>query len=94
MVNPVDTLGVPIGEVHGGTGHNTIPTEVVMKGSVRSVSNEGRARALEGLPGVARASIHGVSCRVDVVGGEPPLRCSQELTDIAADVIRRVAGDG
>jgi len=94
-VSPVDPLVVTIGEIHGGKGHNVIATEVVLKGTVRSVSEDGRSRALEGLRGIARAveSMHGVKCALDLVVGEPALKCSPEITAAAAAALREAVGE-
>lgn len=94
MVNPVDPVVVTIAEVCGGKGHNVIPPLVTMKGTIRSVSEEGRQAAAAGLEAVARGveAIHGVTCQVTLVAGEPPLRCAPELTAIARDVLYETVG--
>ncbi len=94
MVNPVDPQVVTIGEIHGGKGHNVIPESVTLKGTIRSVSSEGRRAAVEGLRSVARGveTIHGVSCRVDLTPVEPPLVCDPRLTAVARDLLYEVVG--
>jgi len=96
MVSPVDSAVVTIGEVHGGRGHNVIPREVDLKGTVRTISDEGREAALDGLRSVAEAvaRLHSVQVDIEVVAGEPPLVCSPQLMDIVVRALRGVIDEG
>ena len=42
-IAPLDSAVLTIGKITGGTAANIIPDEVVMEGTVRTVSNETRA---------------------------------------------------
>ena len=59
-VRPIDSAVVTVGSIHGGAKHNIIPDEVKLQVTVRSYSDETRARILAAIEritvGIARAA--------------------------------------
>ena len=52
--DPLDSAVVTVGSVHGGTKHNIIPDEVKLQLTVRSFSDEVRARTLDAIRRITR----------------------------------------
>jgi len=52
--DPLESAVVTVGSVHGGTKHNIIPDEVKLQITVRSFTDEVRARTLESIKRVVR----------------------------------------
>jgi amidohydrolase len=53
--SPIDSAVVTVGSIHGGTKHNVIPDRVHLQLTVRSYSDETRAKLLAGIERIARA---------------------------------------
>lgn len=51
---PVDPAVVTVGSIHGGTKHNIIPDEVALQLTLRSYSDEVRARTIEAVRRICR----------------------------------------
>ena len=74
---------------------NVIPQRVMLKGTVRTLSNEVRALARKRLIAIAEgtaATLGGVA-RINYIDGYPVMANHAEQTDFAAEVAREVAGD-
>jgi amidohydrolase len=54
--DPTEFGVVGIGAIHGGTAHNIIPDEVVLRGTIRTFRPEVRARMLDGIERTAKAA--------------------------------------
>jgi amidohydrolase len=54
--NPVDPVVVSVGTIHGGTRHNVLPEEVVLSGTVRTVS----ARTRDQMESLLRRRVRGI----------------------------------
>ncbi len=52
-MNPVDPAVVTVGSIHGGAKHNIVPDEVKLQLTVRSYSDETRAKLLAGIRRIA-----------------------------------------
>lgn len=52
--NPLDPVVVTVGSFHAGTKHNIIPNDARLELTVRSYSDETRARLLDGIARIAR----------------------------------------
>ena len=53
-IKPIDAGVVTVGSIHGGTKHNIIPDEVKLQLTVRSYTDETRAKLLDGIKRIAR----------------------------------------
>jgi hippurate hydrolase len=52
--DPLESVVVTVGSIHGGTKHNIIPDEVKLQLTVRSFTEEVRAHTLEGIRRIVR----------------------------------------
>jgi amidohydrolase len=96
--NPVDPVVVTIGSIHGGTQANVIPDEVRLQLSVRTYTQEVRARTLAAIrrisKGEAAASGAPREPQVDVpVGGNSPVYNNPALTVRLADALKKGLGE-
>jgi len=80
--DPLDSVVVSLGQVTGGSGYNVIPERVILKGTIRSISECSRETALQRLKqilsGIQQA--FGVEHSLEVIPGNPALRCDHHLT--------------
>ncbi|MBW2369850.1 MAG: amidohydrolase [Deltaproteobacteria bacterium] len=83
--DPAEPIVVTIGSIQGGTGHNIIPEEVTLKGTIRFVSAEGKETIKKGLADILRGvqAAYGVSSTLKIQSEEAPMKVSDELTEIA-----------
>jgi hippurate hydrolase len=96
--NPVDPVVVTVGSIHGGTAGNIIPDEVRLQLSVRTYSDEVRARTLAAIRRVARGeAIAAGAAREPLVDaperGNPPVYNDPQLTARLAGALKRALGD-
>lgn len=93
-LDPLEAGVVTIGTVHGGTAHNIIPEEVVLTGSIRSMSVPGRAllkqRVTEICNGLAVAFAASIECKISA--GCPPAINHADQVAVVAAAARRVVG--
>jgi amidohydrolase len=94
-VDPVAPAVVSVGSVHGGSAPNVIPDEVVLRGTLRSFSDEVRAilreRVREILEGTARA--HGCVPDLDFEPGFPAVVNDPSATERAREIAVEVVGE-
>ena len=96
--NPVDPVVVTVGSIHGGTAGNIIPDEVRLQLSVRTYSEEVRARTLAAIRRVARGQAIAAGAprepEVDAPErGNPPVFNDPQLTQRLAGALKRALGD-
>lgn len=98
--SPLDSAVVTVGSIHGGTKHNIIPDSVHLQLTVRSYSDETRARLLSGIERIARAQAEAFGLPEDLyptVEVEEPYTPSTyndpALADRVAAAIRGQLGD-
>jgi amidohydrolase len=93
-LDPLDAGVVTIGTIQGGTAPNVIPDEVVLTGTIRSMSKPGRAllkrRVAELCIGLGAA--FGVSVECDISDGCPPTINHPEQVAVVEAAARRVVG--
>jgi amidohydrolase len=94
-VNPLDSIVVSITMIHGGTAFNVIPTEVVISGTVRTLSAQvqelAQRRLIEIASNVAKA--HGCEATMDYRMGYPITLNDQGAVDIFNDVAKSALGE-
>ncbi|WP_017729414.1 M20 metallopeptidase family protein [Halalkalibacterium ligniniphilum] len=74
-VSPLEPTVISIGQVHAGTASNIIPTEVVIKGTMRSYSNQNREHiAAELERAISIVDNLGGSYELTITKGEPSLK--------------------
>jgi amidohydrolase len=85
---------VSVGSIHGGVRGNIIPDEVVLEGTIRTLSAETRElvheRVRRTAQGIAEAA--GASAEVTISTGVPVTVNDAELTERMLPTLRRVAG--
>ncbi|EQD60287.1 peptidase, M20D family, partial [mine drainage metagenome] len=71
--DPLDPAVVSVGQIHGGTRNNILPDEVVLEGTVRTLSAATRSMLESALRRRVRAiaSSLGASVRIDYIHGYP-----------------------
>jgi hippurate hydrolase len=93
-LDPLDAGVVTIGTIQGGTADNIIPDEVVLTGTIRSMSKSGRAllkqRVAELCLGLAAA--FGASIDCEISDGCPPTINHPEQVAVVEAAARRVVG--
>lgn len=92
-VSPLDPVVVSVTQVHGGDAYNVIPDRAVIRGTVRCLSEEVRARIPALMTdlacGIARS--HGGSAEVDYRSGYPPTINSDDAVPVALAAAEAVA---
>lgn len=95
-LDPLEAGVVTIGTIQGGTAANIIPDEVVLTGTIRSMSTTGRAllkrRVSELCTGLAAA--FGASIACEISDGCPPTVNHPDQVAVVEAAARRVVGDG
>ena len=64
--NPLDPVVISVGQIHGGTRHNILPSEVVLEGTVRTFRPETRDQMEAGLRRRVRAIASSLGARVRI----------------------------
>lgn len=95
-IDPFDPAVVTITKISGGTTNNVIPEHVDLMGTLRTVSDPTRRRALAGIERVATgiADAHEMRAEVTVTGGYPPTINHPGPVRIVEQVARDVLGEG
>lgn len=92
--NPFDPLIISIGTIHGGYRENVIADQVVMTGTVRSMSPKTRGHVLSRLREVVEGMANTHRARVDLVieTGYPPLVADPEWANDARTIVADEVG--
>lgn len=88
--DPLDSAVVTVAQFHGGTADNIIPGEVVLSGTIRTLSSATRTSTFERIERLARttAQAYGGDAEVTIDDGYPVLENDADATDY----VTRVAG--
>ncbi len=94
VVDPVEPAVVSVGSVHGGTKNNILPDEVVLEGTVRSMSPATRKLLESALRRRVRsiAASLGAKVRIEYITGYPPLVNDPTTTRTVAATLAREFG--
>ena len=94
-VAPVEPVVVTIGMIHGGQAFNIIPEEVVLRGTVRTLSADLRGRMPQLLADVLEGATRtmGASYELDISSMCPSLVHDRALTTLAESTCRELLGD-
>ncbi|HET9532585.1 MAG TPA: amidohydrolase [Blastocatellia bacterium] len=94
-INTMEPLVITIGSIHGGNRFNIIADEVVLEGTMRTLSEEVRARAIEmmreTLAGVTSA--YGAKFEIEFDKPNPVTYNDPKLVEEMLPTLRRVAGE-
>ncbi|TVQ53109.1 MAG: amidohydrolase [Phycisphaerales bacterium] len=93
-VGPLDSVVVSITQFHAGTTHNIIPEEVLLTGTVRTLSPETQQLAQERLHEIATniAAAHGCEAHLDYHVGYPVTRNDPKAVQTFEEIARPVMG--
>ncbi len=91
-IDPMEPCVVSIGQVTGGTTTNVIPNEVLLRGTMRAMSNAVREQLWVELENALRMSeMMGGSYKLDITKGYPPMindaTANGWMRDVTADLL-------
>ncbi|MCW3491316.1 M20 metallopeptidase family protein [Dethiobacter alkaliphilus] len=95
MANPLEPLVVTVGKVRGGTAANVIADEVILEGTVRTLSTELQGK----LPGWIERTAQGIcdgfgaECETEYRPGYPVLKNWNSGLDVVTEAAGKVVGD-
>jgi amidohydrolase len=94
-LNPAVPGVVTVGQFSAGSAPNVIPDRARLRGTIRAVDAPSRQLMMEELKRIAQsvAAAHGVTARVDVPEGTPPVVNPAAMTEVARQAVRRVLGE-
>lgn len=86
--NPLDSVILSINRIEGGSNANIVADRVVLKGTVRSLSDRALDRAIERIEGIVSHTAEAYECgsRIDWGYRIPAVRNSPEMTGIAKQI--------
>ena len=98
-ISPSDPGVVTVGSIHGGTRHNIIPDEVKLQLTVRSYTDEVRAKLLDGIRQITTDICQTMRCpKAPLIVVEenyvPAAYNNPQLTAAAVAVFRNLVGEG
>ena len=92
--NAHDPVVVTIARIEAGSAHNVIPDRAVMKGTMRTLSSEHRARLRDAIQLLAAgiAGAHGLMAQVTILEGFPVTICDARAVDFGERVAQGMFG--
>jgi amidohydrolase len=89
-----DPVVVTITKMEAGTAHNVIPDRASLRGTMRTLSRENRARLAEAVRLLAAgiAGAHGLTAEVTITEGFPVTICDPRAVDFAERLSREMFG--
>ncbi|HEY5046403.1 MAG TPA: M20 family metallopeptidase [Rhizomicrobium sp.] len=86
---------ITVGRITAGTTNNIIPETAELEGTIRSLSENARSLAHEGVRRVATniAAAHGAKASVEIIRGFPVTICSERAVALAQATAERIFGD-
>lgn len=93
-LNPATPGVVTVGQISAGNAPNVIPDRASLRGTIRAVEPVSRRLMLEELRRLARliAEAHGVTAKVEIPEGTPPLVNPENATAWGREAVSRVLG--
>ena len=93
-INPVEKALISIGRIHGGSASNIIPSQVELKGTIRTFSEEVREKIFSRIRTTADLIIRlGGSYSLRFNGGFPVTRNDPEMVSLIRNVVRDLQGE-
>ncbi len=94
LVNPTKPFVLSITNIHSGTTDNVIPDNAFMQGTIRSLDEDVRARALKYVKDVVSStcSVYGAECEVKFMEDPYPITFNDpEVTEEVMDTLRGIS---
>lgn len=93
--DPLDSAVLSITQIHAGDAYNVIPSEVVLRGTVRTYTSEALDKIESDMRRIATTlpQVYGGTGELDFVRAYPPLVNWPKETAFAAQVARETFGD-
>lgn len=90
-VSPLEPAVVSVGQIHGGTASNVIPSEVFIQGTLRTYDHRTRERIIQELEGAfALTTSLGGQYTFQVKQGEPPLFNHAEVNEVIVEAVQEL----
>jgi amidohydrolase len=96
QIDAFDPVVVTIAQIEAGSTNNVIPESARLTGTIRSVSEESRARVHAGITRIAEniARAHGAEADVEITRGFPVTVCDARAVSMAERAIGNLLGAG
>lgn len=93
--NAASAVVVTVTQIHAGTAHNVIADEVMLGGTMRTLSPEHRDKVRQLLAETASATAvaHGVEATCDIREGFPVTICDERAVTLGRKVSQAIGGD-
>lgn len=90
-----DPVVATVAKIEAGTAHNVIANFATLKGTLRTLSPDNRARLRQALEQLAThiAQAHGMTAELVITPGFPVTVCDARAVDLGEKVVREIAGD-
>lgn len=90
-INPLDVGTISVGEIHGGHTANVIPEKIVIKGTLRSYTDDVRQQLIDELQSIAKITESlGGAYQLEIEHGEPALDNDEEITELIKQTAQTV----
>jgi amidohydrolase len=95
-IDAFDPVVVTVAQIEAGSTNNVIPESARLTGTIRSVSEESRARVHAGITRIAEniARAHGAEADVEITRGFPVTVCDARAVSMAERAIGNLLGAG
>jgi hippurate hydrolase len=95
VIDPLDPAVLSVTQIHAGSADNVIPTSAILRGTVRTLSNEALDTIETRMREIIEQSCAAMGCQstFEFDRRYPPTINHAKESAISADVIRKMAGD-
>jgi amidohydrolase len=93
-IDPLDSAVISIGNIEGGSTHNVIPDQVVLKGTVRSLKKEVREELAQYIEITIKkiCEIYGAKYELNYIFGYPAVINDKKMTELLKNAAQKVLG--
>lgn len=93
-VSPFEATLITVGSIHGGTASNVIPSEVKLKGIIRTITRENRKFVIDRFTSIVQGICNTFRCEVDIniEDSYPCLYNNDHLVDLVMESAKDIIG--